>query len=212
VPDGLGREAVRRPPHERGPDASDAPEGGGYPRPTYLLRAPHATSGCEGVEVPSTPLITRARACARGNINGTPSRQVGAPRPRAIVGFRGGGCPASSRARARARVRGATRHTLAWTRKMFRSKGSRVSGRFCGAGRVTRYFTVTSRTDRRCGRSCNVFTVQRSSPQAAVWRTARAAWGVKAAIDVRLAASTATPAAGRRYFMSGRRLPSIDDE
>lgn len=57
--------------------------------------------------------------------------------------------------------------TLATRRQTRRSSGNLVIGRTSGAGRLTSWATVVVRVGRRCGRSCSVFTVQRSTPHAA---------------------------------------------
>jgi len=59
-----------------------------------------------------------------------------------------------------------TSTTAAITVKTRCSNGSRVAGKFDGAGRVMRKWTVVVRAGRRCGRSWSVFTAHRSPPQA----------------------------------------------
>jgi hypothetical protein len=77
-----------------------------------------------------------------------------------------------------------------------RSNGGRVSGRLAGAGREVRNAIVVGWAGIRTGRSCSVFTVQRSTPHS-IRPLDGEAWSKLAAAAAMHARTTANTARAR---------------
>jgi hypothetical protein len=96
-----------------------------------------------------------------------------------------------------------------------RSKRSRVYGSERGRGRFTRYATVVGRAGKRLGRSCNVFTVQRSTPQVTTpAEETRMGCNGAAATRAATAVQTTTPTTTTTRLLRtrvGPRLPTCSD-